>query len=96
MDKAEKQRAIEAGKMAREAMDRDTVLSVGMKIRRRSTALFLSNVLCIFPVILIRSPWIDFPILAFMVGTYGYSRTFYIWEKKNASYLRRLGFDVKT
>ena len=39
MDKAEKERAIKAGNMAREAMEGDTVLAVGMKIRRSSRSL---------------------------------------------------------
>ena len=95
MDKAEKERAIKAGNMAREAMEGDTVLAVGMKIRRRSVALALANVLASFGLLL-RSPYVDFPVLAFVVCSYLYSKKFRAWELKNQAYLRRMGFEVKT
>lgn len=80
--------------VSRERADADPILSAGLKIRRRSTALMLVNVLCIFPMML-GSPPIDVAVAGFSICAYAYSRTFRLWEKKNADYLRKMGFDVK-
>ena len=76
-------------------MERDTILKEGLTIRRRSTALFLANIICLLLAWEFRTPFVDFPIIAFMVCSFLYSRSFYAWERRNADYLRMKGFTVK-
>lgn len=79
---------------SKERQKQDPIFSEGLKIRRRSIALFLASLLLFFAVLRFDGPIIDFPIAAFMICAYAYSRKFRSWELANKDYLRKMGFCV--
>ena len=81
-------------KMSEKSMAQDPILSRMLKIRRRSTALFMASFLGIV-LLSVNVVDVGIPLSIFMIWSYIYSRQFRIIEKKNAEHLRGLGFDVK-
>jgi hypothetical protein len=80
--------------LTKEKIAKDKILSEGFGYRRWAWAIFPVGVLTAV-LVRLNDPWISVGALAINLVGYSFIIRFKLWEKRNAEYIRSLGFDVK-